>query len=143
MSQRIRAGRFDRLLLAAIAREQGFNAVEIEAADAFPAERAANVLGGGRASAGRFGAVFENFAQARGEFVGVGFLTAVQNAQAQLSWTDAFVPLSWRAALAGASVAMGIWWYYADEDGKKSWIPLIMAGLGVGMLLWKTAMGIL
>ena len=77
-----------------------------------------------------------------GELIGAGFLTAVQDAHANLSWTDAFGPLSWRAALAGASVAMGIWWYYAEEDGKKSWIPLVMAGLGIGMLLWKTATGV-
>ena len=77
-----------------------------------------------------------------GELVGAGFLTAVQNTQAQLSWTDAFGPLSWRAALAGASVAMGFWWYYADEDGKKAWIPFIIGGLGIGLLLWKTATGL-
>ena len=77
-----------------------------------------------------------------GELIGVGFLTALQDARTNLSWADALVPLSWRAALAGASVAMGIWWYYAEEDGKTSWIPLVMAGLGIGMLLWKTATGV-
>ncbi len=77
-----------------------------------------------------------------GELIGAGFLAAVQDARANLSWADALGPLSWRAALAGASVAMGIWWYYADEDGKKAWIPLVMAGLGIGMLLWKTATGV-
>ena len=77
-----------------------------------------------------------------GELIGVGFLTALQDARAHLSWADALVPLSWRAALAGASVAMGIWWYYADEDGKKAWMSLVMAGLGIGMLLWKTATGV-
>ena len=77
-----------------------------------------------------------------GELVGAGFVTAVQDARANLSWTDAFGPPSWRAALAGASVAMGIWWYYGEEDGKKSWIPLVMAGLGIGVLLWKTATGL-
>ena len=77
-----------------------------------------------------------------GELIGVGFLTALQDARTNLSWADALVPLSWRAALAGASVAMGIWWYYAEEDGKKSWIALVMAGVGIGMLLWKTATGL-
>ena len=77
-----------------------------------------------------------------GELIGAGFLAAVQDARANLSWADALGPLSWRAALAGASVAMGIWWYYAEEDGKTSWIPLVMAGLGIGMLLWKTATGV-
>ena len=77
-----------------------------------------------------------------GELVGVGFLAAVQDARANISWTDAFGPLSWRAALAGASVAMGFWWYYGDEDGKKAWIPFIIGGFGIGMLLWKTATGI-
>ena len=77
-----------------------------------------------------------------GELVGVGFLAAVQDARANISWTDAFGPLSWRAALAGASVAMGFWWYYGDEDGKKAWIPFIIGGFGIGMLLWKAATGI-
>ena len=77
-----------------------------------------------------------------GELVGVGFLAAVQDARANISWTDAFGLLSWRAALAGASVAMGFWWYYGDEDGKKAWIPFIIGGFGIGMLLWKTATGI-
>ena len=77
-----------------------------------------------------------------GELIGAGFLAAVQDARANLSWADALGPLSWRAALAGASVAMGIWWYYAEEDGKKSSIPLVMAGVGIGMLLWKTATGL-
>ena len=77
-----------------------------------------------------------------GELVGVGFLAAVQDARANISWTDAFGPLSWRAALAGASVAMGFWWYYGDEDGKKAWIPFIIGGFGIGLLLWKTATGL-
>ena len=80
-----------------------------------------------------------------GELVGVGFLDAVQDARANISWAGAFGPLSWRAALAGASVAMGIWWYYAAEngdEGKKSWIPFIAAALGVGVLMWKTATGL-
>ena len=77
-----------------------------------------------------------------GELIGAGFLTAVRDAHANLSWTDAFGPLFWRAALAGASVAMGIRWYYAEEDGKTSWIALVMAGVGIGMLLWKTATGL-
>lgn len=80
-----------------------------------------------------------------GELVGVGFLDAVRDARANISWADAFGPLSWRAALAGASVAMGTWWYYAaenGEEGKKSWIPFIAAALGVGVLMWKTATGL-
>lgn len=77
-----------------------------------------------------------------GELIGAGFLAAVQDARANISWADAFGPLSWRAALAGASVAMGFWWCYGEEDGKKSSIPLVMAGVGIGMLLWKTATGL-
>ena len=37
---------------------------------------------------------------------------------------------------------MGFWWYYADEDGKKAWIPFIIGGFGIGLLLWKTATGL-
>ena len=29
-----------------------------------------------------------------------------------------------------------------DEDGKKAWIPFIIGGLGIGLLLWKTATGL-
>lgn len=80
-----------------------------------------------------------------GELAGAGFLDAVQDARANISWADAFGPLSRRAALAGASVAMGIWWYYAVEngdDGKKSWTPFIAVALGVRVLLWKIATGL-
>lgn len=80
-----------------------------------------------------------------GELVGIGFLDAVKHAHASISWGDAFEPLSWRAALAGASVAMGMWWYYAVENGdvgKRSWAPFIAGALGMGVLMWKTAAGL-
>ncbi len=80
-----------------------------------------------------------------GELIGAGFLHAVRDARANLSWFDAFGPLSWRAGLAAAAVAVGIWGYYdytsTSEEGR-SWLPFIAAALLAAVVIAKTAIGV-
>ena len=80
-----------------------------------------------------------------GELIGAGFLRAVRDARANLSWFDALGPLSWRAGLAAAAVAVGIWGYY-DYTGtsgeERSWLPFIAAALLAAVVIAKTAMGV-
>jgi hypothetical protein len=80
-----------------------------------------------------------------GELIGAGFLHAVQAARANLSWFDAFGPLSWRAGLAAAAVALGIWGYYdyiSTREEGRSWLPFIAAALLAAVVIARTAMGV-